>query len=399
MHAMAVDGSSSARDAVDSVLLPFSWNEVTLRRGGARALRVCLWPSGEEALSLVARDEHGRLVASVGSLVTRPFSAKDVGAHGGSQHDAMFRVDWVESVSGAPAATPPVFVTCASAVSDELGSVGVECRAYPDTEALAEAVDGEGESSPVVLLDMRPSDRNGSEASGPVERVSDAVKTTLHRALASLQQWLSDERLAGSRLVVLTQGAVAAGVRESVSDLPGGSVWGLVRSAQSENPDRLVLVDADGDDASWHALAQALALSEPQVALRRGVILVPRLTGMYTSGVLASPPDGGAWRLDVAQQGTLDGLALLPSREAEAPLAADEVRVQVRAAGLNFRDVPMALSMYPGETELGSEGAGVVVEVGEEVCVSAPGRSRHGVAGWWYRHLGGRRWSPCCADP
>ena len=44
------------------------------------------------------------------------------------------------------------------------------------------------------------------------------------------------------------------------------------------------------------------------------------------------------------------------------------MRVAVRAAGVNFRDVLIALGMYPdGEAVMGSEGAGVVVEVGAGV--------------------------------
>ncbi|KOV64276.1 alcohol dehydrogenase catalytic domain-containing protein, partial [Streptomyces sp. MMG1121] len=54
-------------------------------------------------------------------------------------------------------------------------------------------------------------------------------------------------------------------------------------------------------------------------------------------------------------------------------LAAGEVRIAVRAAGLNFRDVLIALGMYPGEAPLGSEGAGVVVEVGSGVVDLCPG--------------------------
>ena len=54
----------------------------------------------------------------------------------------------------------------------------------------------------------------------------------------------------------------------------------------------------------------------------------------------------------------------MPGPEADAPLADGQVRVGVRAAGLNFRDVLIALGMYPGDAPLGSEGAGVVIEVG-----------------------------------
>ncbi|MGO4421038.1 beta-ketoacyl reductase, partial [Streptomyces sp. MCAF7] len=64
-------------------------------------------------------------------------------------------------------------------------------------------------------------------------------------------------------------------------DLVHAPVWGLLRSAQSENPGRVLLVDLDGTEASRDALAVAVATAletdEPQVALREGVVLVPRL--------------------------------------------------------------------------------------------------------------------------
>ncbi|MEK8142946.1 alcohol dehydrogenase catalytic domain-containing protein [Streptomyces sp. M10(2022)] len=49
------------------------------------------------------------------------------------------------------------------------------------------------------------------------------------------------------------------------------------------------------------------------------------------------------------------------------------MRVGIRAAGLNFRDVLIALGTYPGEAPLGSEAAGVVLEVGAEVTGLVPG--------------------------
>ena len=53
---------------------------------------------------------------------------------------------------------------------------------------------------------------------------------------------------------------------------------------------------------------------------------------------------------------------------------AGQVRVGVRAAGLNFRDVLIALGMYPGDAGLlGSEGAGIVTEAGPGVTGLAPG--------------------------
>ncbi|MFD0381482.1 zinc-binding dehydrogenase [Streptomyces stramineus] len=50
------------------------------------------------------------------------------------------------------------------------------------------------------------------------------------------------------------------------------------------------------------------------------------------------------------------------------PLGPGQVRIEVQAAGVNFRDVLNALGMYPGEAgPLGAEGAGVVTETGPGV--------------------------------
>ena len=74
------------------------------------------------------------------------------------------------------------------------------------------------------------------------------VRAAVHQVLGLVQEWLADDALAGSGLVVVTRGAVAvAGDDAAELDLAGAAVWGLVRSAQSENPGRLVLADVAGD--------------------------------------------------------------------------------------------------------------------------------------------------------
>ncbi|WP_202551727.1 SDR family NAD(P)-dependent oxidoreductase [Streptomyces sp. SID8352] len=173
---------------------------------------------------------------------------------------------------------------------------------------------------------------------------------------------------------------------DEAPDLVQAPVWGLVRTAQSENPGRFTLVDlgaertVDGAARTEPGAGAAgvadvavapdwvglLASEEPQLAVRAGEVLVPRLARVEEL------PEGRAWRLGVRERGSLDGLALLPS-DAERPLGPEEVRVGVRAAGLNFRDVLIALGTYPGEAPLGSEAAGVVLEVGSEVTGLVPG--------------------------
>lgn len=92
-----------------------------------------------------------------------------------------------------------------------------------------------------------------------------------------LQEWLSEQQMATCRLVVLSENAQSARLGDQVEGLVASAVWGLVRSAQSEEPERLTLVDVDGMGASLDALGAAVASRELQLAIRDGDLLAPRL--------------------------------------------------------------------------------------------------------------------------
>ena len=363
LHAIAFT-EFDGLDFSDGVRLPFSWNDVACVLGGARGLRVGISSAGSESVSLSVSDENGRLVASVGSLVLRTVSPEQLRAAGAARAESLFTIDWVERAV-APAAEPAAKRMVIGARDGVLAGAVGDAEVFTDVASLADAIGRFNGSDvpPVVLADCIGS---GGALPGGVNAV-------VHRLLGLLQEWLADERLSGSRLVLVTQGAIKVGVEEDVSDLAGSAVWGLVRSAQSENPDRFVLVDSDGEESSWLALGQGLALEESQLALRAATVRVPRLTGLDGSGLLDLPPDARAWRLDIVQKGSVENLTLVPSLEAELPLEPGQVRIEVRAAGLNFRDVLMTLGMYPGETSIGCEGAGVVLEVGPGVEDLVPG--------------------------
>ena len=187
--------------------------------------------------------------------------------------------------------------------------------------------------------------------------------------LGLLQEWLSEGRFVDSRLVVVTGGAVAVGAGEGVVDLVGAAVWGLVRSAQSENPGCFVLVDVDVDGLGGllGVLAGVLGCGESQVVVRDGVVSVPRLARAGSSGLLGVPTGVSEWCLREGESGRLEDLSLLSCAEPGRVLGEGEVRVGVRAAGLNFRDVLVALGVYPEDACVGGEGAGVVLGVGPGV--------------------------------
>nr|BFE69915.1 hypothetical protein GCM10020092_032160 [Actinoplanes digitatis] len=179
---------------------------------------------------------------------------------------------------------------------------------------------------------------------------------------------LADLQASHDRLVVVTEG----GASDAVTDLDAAAVWGLVRSAQSENPDRITIADLDGSPASLAALPGLIATGEPQLVVRRGEGFVPRLERVGARLTIDDP--ARPWRLDIPAKGTVDNLAIVPAPDTAEPLGPGEVRIAVRAAGLNFRDVLNVLGMYPGGARfLGSEAAGVVLEVAGDVTGLAPG--------------------------
>ncbi|MFF3110112.1 SDR family NAD(P)-dependent oxidoreductase [Kitasatospora sp. NPDC057904] len=349
----------------DRALLPFVWRGVTRHAVGAASLRVRLAPAGEDAVSVVAWDETGALVLSADALVLRPASRDRIDGAGSAVHDRLFRTDWETRAAPTARGAAPDWAVAGAGAGDLAARLGgAPAGVHRDLAALLRAGEAGGRVPDAVLVPCR--------ADGlPASDDADAVRSAAHRALGLVHAWLADERHAGSRLVLMTERAVAVEAQD-VPDPAQSAVWGLVRTAQSEYPGRFVLADVDGRDASYGALAEAVASGEPQLALRDGELKVPRLVRLRPQDTL-SVPAAPAWRLD-SGGGTLDGLALVPHPEAEQPLGPGQVRVAVRAAGLNFRDVLNALGMYPGEAgPLGVEGAGVVTEVGSAVTSVAPG--------------------------
>ncbi|AXK37903.1 SDR family NAD(P)-dependent oxidoreductase [Streptomyces armeniacus] len=181
--------------------------------------------------------------------------------------------------------------------------------------------------------------------------VPSAVHGTAERALTLVQEWLAHEEFADSRLVVVTRGAVATSDEGDVRDLAGAAVWGLVRSAQNEHPDRLLLVDLDDQSASWDALSTALAAAtdagETQLALRDGSPYTPRLTRVSADERGEAPaldPDGTV--LVTGATGTLGSLLarhlvreygarhlLLTSRSGPNAPGATELHAELQALG------------------------------------------------------------------
>ncbi|MEU3459729.1 type I polyketide synthase [Streptomyces sp. NPDC006733] len=243
--------------------LPFSWLDVSLFATGATALRLRLSPADRQGgVTLQLADAAGSPVASVGSLTLRPLAEQvPVAKHG----DALFGLDWVR-------------------VTEPAGA-GASTELVPGAQLL-----------------LAPSGLGTAE--------------TLSAVLAGLQAWLADESTAASdaRLVIVTRGAVAALPGEDITDLAQAAVQGLVRAAQAENPDRIVLIDTDTDTAPdpIRIPAAVLVSDEAEFALRDGAFFAPRLIRTAPSAEAEATP----WRTDgtVLITGGTSGLGALTAR-------------------------------------------------------------------------------------
>ncbi|MFL6122876.1 SDR family NAD(P)-dependent oxidoreductase, partial [Actinophytocola sp.] len=226
MHPALLD--AAVRTVIPDGTLPSAWTGVSLLASGAT--RVHVRPEGT---GLLLTDAAGHPVMTVGSVVGTPPATQRVGL----PHDALFRVDWTPLPLPTVARGPDIALDMVPVASAE----DVAAAATPD----------------FLLYEAAPADPRAS----------------VDAALAVLQAWLAEPALAETRLAVVTG---------DCAELGAAAVWGLVRSAQSEHPGRIVLADLD-DRA---ALPAVLRSGEPQVRVRDGVAVVPRLARV-------SPPETG----------------------------------------------------------------------------------------------------------
>ncbi|MEU4407092.1 SDR family NAD(P)-dependent oxidoreductase [Streptosporangium sp. NPDC023963] len=248
--------------------LASAWHGVQLHATGATVVRALVTPTGENSASVLLTDADGGPVAGVDSVIWRDRTSADlIGGPGPAR--SLHRLEWI-ALPLTPG-TPPV--TWAA-----VGGTRTDLPVFDDIAAVADS----GLPAEVLLLNAE------AEAGGDVAARTHAVTSGV---LASLRTWLADQRLAETRLVVLTRGAVVA-AGSDLCDPATAALWGLVRSAQLENRGRIVLVDTDTETADLALLAALLDTDEPAVALRGGEVLAPRL-GRVDGGA----PDGGqgAW--------------------------------------------------------------------------------------------------------
>jgi len=254
MHVMSVVEDDPAGD---STMLPFAWSGVSVRSGGASALRVRLSWVATNVARLDLADLSGSPVGAVEALSFRPVSVSQLAAAQPLETGSVFGVQW-----------PSAELAAGRARTLRRWSAGLPIPAQPDEAVLLDCASAPagGELSPA---DLSP---------------AEAVRPVLTRLLADLQAWLAEG--SDAPLVVLTRAAVATAGDDPIRP-EQAAVWGMVRAAQAENPGRFVLLDAD-TDVDGATVAGVLAAGEPEAALRGGRLRVPRLA--RAAGTAADRP-------------------------------------------------------------------------------------------------------------
>ncbi|WP_345475722.1 type I polyketide synthase, partial [Actinoallomurus oryzae] len=257
IHALALTADGSD----ETPYLPFSWNDVAFHGTRATALRVHLHPIDDGRYRITATDDLGQPVMTVNALALRPVDRAQLPTD--NSRSSLFELQWARIA-------PRKASACSYVLLDEQktklsASFADAMSVHPDLDAFVAALD-DGSGIPDFAVWMCP---HKSSANVPED-----VHRLTRQTIGLLRDFLTNERLADCRLVVITRGAVSTGENDAIEDLAQAAVWGLVRTAQAEHPDRIALIDVDGPTIEP---AAAIASGEPQVAIRDGHLLIPHI--------------------------------------------------------------------------------------------------------------------------
>lgn len=329
----------SALLAWSSLAVPFVWRGVRLNLNQPpEVLRVRCEITGHMTARLLAEDTDGRHIFSVDEVVFRSMGHPAV--------QPLRSISWKRipdpNRSGKIEANAPV--------------VGLLADAAQRVRALLSTHDE---------VWIRAEDEEVWDTETLVDRCTAAAE--------SVQACLATP---SGRLVFLVNSATIT-PSDNKLRIVSASVAALARSCAREHPDRVYVLDTDTTDPMNVSSALSLAAEGHEVAVRGGKYYGREIVSVRNDEL--APPSEGPWRLDVTRRGTLDDLTLMQWPQALRPLGPDEVRVAVHVGGLNFRDIAVGLNLVPTETTMGSEGAGVITEVGSEVEKLAIGDRVFGV--------------------
>jgi pimaricinolide synthase PimS1 len=204
--------------------------------------------------------------------------------------DSLFRVNWVPAPATGTSDMPEVVELTGELadLTDVPDVVLVRLTGDPSGPPVSGLTSSAGSSatSERAAQEGRHRVQAHSPASGASQSdtaMAASAQQVTNRVLTMVQEWLADDRFGHARLAFATRGAVAADEHETVTDVAAATVWGLVRSAQVENPSAFVLFDLDDTEATTAALPALLTLDEPQIVVRDGAARVARIAQLVSA--------------------------------------------------------------------------------------------------------------------
>lgn len=256
-------------DSHPGIRLAFSCAGISCQAGNVASVRIRLRLIRPDAFAVRVTDLEGNPVANIDCVALRPGSVRELPVARSRTFDILGKVIWVKPFEHVEGVKFPSDWVGIGDKSDVLISSDIFRRVYPDIRSLLAELDG-GAPPPRVAVITHPREEDPSIVS--------STHISARYALGNIQKWLADERFAESRLVIVTENAAeVTDACGGIIDLSAAAVWGLVRVAQTENPHQITLIDLDNKSRSIQAVAEAIASKEPELAIRRGKIYVPRI--------------------------------------------------------------------------------------------------------------------------
>ncbi|MEU5164625.1 KR domain-containing protein, partial [Streptomyces sp. NPDC020875] len=265
-----------------TVAVPAHWRGVRLHAGGAASVRVATAEvppapgTDEPAVALTLADEHGEPVLTADAVTFRELSEDALGP--GTSRNGIAPGTELHTLEWIPVGTVPGDET------PHWGTLDLDLAGITRYTGLADAADAVEAGTRIdwLLVPWRP---------GTATEVTAAAREAAGKALGLARELAVEERLHGTRLLVLLPDPATAeetatgeaGTGETATGettataLAYAAVRGLLRSAQAETGGRIVLCAADPAAVPPAELAAALRTGESELAHRDGRFTAPRL--------------------------------------------------------------------------------------------------------------------------
>ena len=210
----------------------------------------------------------------------------------------------------------------------------------------------------IVMYDASMADQNDTS-------IESATKL-----LAFLQSQMMKIQLSPVLLLIITRQAYSLN-NEPVS-LNQAMLNGLIKTAILEHSELSITqvdITQECNISALKNLPSSLIVDENIIALRDEHYYKQRLVTSLQNARANEQifvPNTPFWQLEQSSRGNLSSLTLQSCNETLP--SNNEVQIEIKAVGLNFRDVLVALDLYPGEGGgMGGDCAGVVTKLGENV--------------------------------